>query len=98
MDGMDRVREKRSFWKKGKFWMAVGAFLLLGFLVILLLQGSTTTVRIEKDKLSVSTVTQGIFNDYIRVIGSVEPIRFIYLDAEEGGRVEEVVNEEGNSC
>ncbi len=42
-----------------------------------------------------STVKQGQFNDYIRVIGQVEPIATIYLDAEEGGRVKERIIEEG---
>ena len=95
MDGMDRVREKRSLWKQRKFWVAVVAGLFLVVVIIMLLGKNVSTVRTEKDKISISPVSEGIFNDYIRVIGSVEPIRFIYLDAEEGGRVEEIVNEEG---
>jgi HlyD family secretion protein len=95
MDGMDRVLEKRSIWKQRKFWVAMVATIFLVVVVIMLLGKNVSTVRTEKDKISVSTISQGIFNDYIRVIGSVEPIRFIYLDAEEGGRVEEIVNEEG---
>jgi HlyD family secretion protein len=96
MDGMDRVREKRSLWKQRKFWVSVVATLFLVIIVIMLLGKNVSTVRTEKDKISISSVSKGIFNDYIRVIGSVEPIRFIYLDAEEGGRVEEIVNEEGS--
>src|ERR1035437_2726390 len=95
MDGMDRVLEKKSIWKQRKFWVAVVATIFLVTVVIMLLGKNVSTVRTEKDKISVSTISKGIFNDYIRVIGSVEPIRFIYLDAEEGGRVEEIVNEEG---
>ena len=38
---------------------------------------------------------KGEFNDYIRVIGQVLPDRIIYLDAIEGGRVEERLIEEG---
>lgn len=95
MDGMDRIREKRSLWKQKKFWISVVATLFLVVIVIMLLGKNVSTVRTEKDKISISSVSEGIFNDYIRVIGSVEPIRFIYLDAEEGGRVEEIVNEEG---
>ncbi|MCX6236219.1 MAG: HlyD family efflux transporter periplasmic adaptor subunit [Bacteroidia bacterium] len=92
---MDRVREKRSLWKQRKFWVSIVGALFLVIVVIMLLGKNVSTVRTEKDKISISVVSQGIFNDYIRVIGSVEPIRFIYLDAEEGGRVEEIVNEEG---
>ncbi len=95
MDGMDRIREKKSLWKQKKFWISVFSFLAVAVLIFVLLGRNVSTVRIEKDKLMISPVSKGIFNDYIRVIGSVEPIRFIYLDAEEGGRVEEIVNEEG---
>ena len=38
---------------------------------------------------------KGEFNDYIRVIGQVLPDRIIYLDAIEGGRVEDRLIEEG---
>ncbi|HEY3389996.1 MAG TPA: efflux RND transporter periplasmic adaptor subunit [Prolixibacteraceae bacterium] len=92
---MDRIREKRSIWKQKKFWISVAAILSLVILITMLLGSNVSSVRVERDKISISDVADGIFNDYIRVIGSVEPIRFIYLDAEEGGRVEEIVNEEG---
>ena len=84
MDGMDRIREKKSLWKQKKFWISVFSFLAVAVLIFVLLGRNVSTVRIEKDKLMISPVSKGIFNDYIRVIGSVEPIRFIYLDAEEG--------------
>jgi len=95
MDGMDRIREKKSMWKQKKIWISATSFLTVAVLIFILLGHNVSTIRIEKDKLIISPVSKGIFNDYIRVIGSVEPIRFIYLDAEEGGRVEEIVNEEG---
>ena len=43
----------------------------------------------------IATVTENEFNDYIRVIGQVLPSQMIYLDAIEGGRVEERLREEG---
>src|SRR5665648_1066925 len=95
MDGMDRIREKRSLWRQKKFWFSVVGVLFLVVIIAMLLRKNVSTVRIQEEKISISTISEGIFNDYIRVIGSVEPIRFIYLDAEEGGRVEEIVNEEG---
>jgi len=95
MDGMDRIREKRSLWRQKKFWFSVVGVLFLVVIIAMLLRKNVSTVRIQEEKISISTISEGTFNDYIRVIGSVEPIRFIYLDAEEGGRVEEIVNEEG---
>ena len=47
----------------------------------------------RKDRLTIATVKQAEFNDYIRVIGQVMPNRIIYMDAIEGGRVEERLKE-----
>jgi HlyD family secretion protein len=56
----------------------------------------TSTYKVEKDKLIIETVTEDQFNDYITIPGTVEPISTIYLDADEGGRVEEKLIEEGS--
>jgi len=92
---MDRIREKRVWWKQKKFWLTAIGVIFLVMIITMLVGKNVSTVRIQEEKISISTITQGTFNDYIRVVGSVAPIRFIYLDAEEGGRVEEIVNEEG---
>jgi HlyD family secretion protein len=57
---------------------------------------NSSTFRAEKDKLTVSTVEDGLFNDYITVIGQVEPITTIYLDAIESGQIQERFIEEGS--
>ncbi|MFT6370788.1 MAG: HlyD family secretion protein [Maribacter sp.] len=54
-----------------------------------------STFRTEKDKLSIAEVTQGKFDDYITINGNVAPITTIYMDAYEGGRVNEKLIEEG---
>jgi HlyD family secretion protein len=95
MDAMDRIREKGVWWKQKKFWLTAIGVIFLVMIITMLVGKNVSTVRIQEEKISISTITQGTFNDYIRVVGSVAPIRFIYLDAEEGGRVEEIVNEEG---
>jgi HlyD family secretion protein len=56
----------------------------------------TSTYKVEKDKLIIETVIEDQFNDYITVPGTVEPITIIFLDAQEGGRVEEKLIEEGS--
>lgn len=93
--GMDKVIEKKKGLRpKHVIWTA-GA-LAFGFLLFkIVLSGSVSTFRTEKDKLTISTVEEGQFNDYITVIGRVEPITTIYLDAIEGGQVEERFIEEG---
>ncbi|HUU99853.1 MAG TPA: HlyD family efflux transporter periplasmic adaptor subunit, partial [Bacteroidales bacterium] len=56
----------------------------------------TSTYKVEKEKLIIETVIEDQFNDYITVPGTVEPISTIFLDAQEGGRVEEILIEEGS--
>ena len=56
----------------------------------------TSTYKVEKDKLIIETVVEDQFNDYITVPGTVEPISIVFLDAQEGGRVEEILIEEGS--
>ncbi len=93
--GMDKVIEK----KKGlrpKHLVWAGGVLAIGLLLYLaFFNQSGSAVRAEEDKITISTVEDGLFNDYITVIGQVEPVTTIYLDALEGGQVEERFIEEG---
>jgi len=93
--GMDKVIEKKKGLKlKHIFWIVGG--LAIAFLVYSLIVSDHSSVfRTEKEKLTISTVEASLFNDYITVIGQVEPISTIYLDVEEGGKVEEIYIEEG---
>ncbi len=92
---MDRVIEKKKGVKpKHIIWMVGG--LLFVFLLYKVISGSSEAVfRVEKEKLTIGTVERSLFNDYITIIGQVEPISTIYMDVEEGGKVEEIYIEEG---
>ncbi len=93
--GMDKVIEKKKGLRPKHIIWIVGA-LVLGFLLYKVFFTNTgSTFRAEKDKLTISNVEDSQFNDYITVIGQVEPITTIYLDAIEGGQVEERFIEEG---
>ncbi len=94
---MDRRIEKTGFKKHKKAIMAAGVALLVGAGGIYLALGSTggQTVRVAQDRLIVSAVTQGQFEDFIPVRGSVEPLTSIFLDSVEGGRVERRLAEAG---
>ncbi|MEO5603615.1 MAG: HlyD family efflux transporter periplasmic adaptor subunit [Cyclobacteriaceae bacterium] len=54
-----------------------------------------STLRIEKDKITISTVQRGVFQEFIPQTGTVEPSRTVYLDAVEGGTIKRVVAESG---
>ncbi len=87
--------EKKKGIKKQHIYLGAGVFLFLLIIYKAFFAHTVSTYRVEADKLSIETVTNGIFYDYITVTGNVEPIATIYLDAREGGRVEEKVVEEG---
>lgn len=93
--GMDKVIEKKKGLRPKHIIWIVGALAIAFLLYKVIFVESGSTFRAEKDKLTISTVEDGLFNDYITVIGNVEPITTIFLDAEEGGKVEEKLIEEG---
>jgi HlyD family secretion protein len=52
-------------------------------------------LKIEKDKITISTVQRGVFQETIPQTGIVEPSHTVYLDAIEGGTIKRVVAESG---
>lgn len=92
---MDTIIEKRKGWKRKYRVYAGGSILLVAVVLYLVLRDTSSALRVERDRLTIETVTKGEFNDFIRVIGHVMPSRIIYIDAVEGGRVEERIVEEG---
>ncbi len=88
--GMDRKLEKKK-WppKKIAQLVSVGIFVFLVISVFLFrLNKSTLTVGTER--ITISTVERGSFLEYIPVMGNVLPINTFYLNAVQGGRVEEI--------
>ncbi len=93
--GMDRIIEKKKGLRpKHYVWIGSGLVLILA-LVKLVTTDYASVYKADRDKLTISETIEGQFNDYITVVGQVEPIAIIYLDAIEGGRVEERLIEEG---
>ena len=95
---MDRILEKKKginviFTKKAvPFWLGA---VLVAFIVWLVARDDSKKLRIDADNISVNAVTQGQFNDYIRISGQVAPITTIQISPLEGGVVQEIVAEEG---
>lgn len=94
-EAMDKVIPKKTgFQKKHIGYIAIGLAAIV-LIYMAFFADRTSTYKVEKDKLIIETVTEDQFNDYITVPGTVEPITTIKLDAQEGGRVEEKLIEEG---
>lgn len=92
---MDTPIERKSRLKKKHIYAVAGGVFLLISVLYFIFRDTSSSMKVEKERLTISTIIQGEFNDYIRVIGQVLPDRIIYLDAIEGGRVEERLIEEG---
>ncbi len=94
-DGMDRpIAKKKGLQKKHIGYIAIGLVIVV-LMYMAFFTDRTSTFRVEKEKLIIESVIKDQFNDYITVPGTVEPISTIFLDAQEGGRVEEILIEEG---
>lgn len=92
---MDKIIEQKKGLKKKHIPYIAGGVFILVFIYWLIFGNHEATLRVEKDKITVEEVTSGVFNDYIRIMGNVEPITFIQLSPLETGRVVEKVVEEG---
>jgi len=93
--GMDRKIEKKKGIRPKHIIYAVAGIAFVLLLIKIMKDSNITSLKVDKDKITIEEVQYGNFNDYIRTNGAVEPISTIYLDAEEGGRVEEILIEEG---
>jgi HlyD family secretion protein len=96
IENMDRPIPKKKGLKKKHIIYGAIALAFLALIYIAFFTDRTATYKVEKDKLIIETVTEGQFNDYITVPGTVEPISTVFLDAQEGGRVEEILIGEGS--
>ena len=92
---MDRVIAKKK-WSKKRILTIAG---IAG--VVALIAGAVystsgkSKLNVETDRITISEVTKGAFQETIPVNGAVLPQTSIYLDAVEGGRVEERYVDDG---
>jgi HlyD family secretion protein len=93
---MDKIIEKKKGIKKKHIFWGIGGLAFIWLISVAFFKESVSTVRINKDRISIATVEQGVFHDFTTISGNVEPIATIFLDAREGGRVEERLIEEGS--
>ena len=96
IERMDKPIAKKKGLQKKHFGYIGIALVMITLIYMAFFADRTSTYKVEKDKLIIETVTEDQFNDYITVPGTVEPITIVFLDAQEGGRVEEKLIEEGS--
>jgi HlyD family secretion protein len=93
---MDKVIEKKGLPRKYK--IAGGA--ALGVLLIALaiwFAPTGSSQKVAADRLTISEVKKGVFDDFLPLRGRVTPLLTVFLDAVEGGRVEKILVEDGTT-
>jgi len=85
---MDRIIEKKN--KNLKKYGIIAGSVVAGILLVyyIFFHDFQSKLIVHKDRITIATVTEDDFIEYIPPIGTVIPIKTIYLDAIQGGQVE----------
>ena len=92
---MDRIIEQKHRWKQSYLLYGLGGVALMALLIWGFAGSGSNVQRVSAGQLTISTVTEEEFNDYVRLNGTVVPIQVVQISPEEGGIVQERVVEEG---
>jgi HlyD family secretion protein len=92
---MDRILDGSIKRRKQIITYSGAGTIVLAVVLFFIFRDNSSKLNVEQDKITIEEVKKDIFQDYISVIGTVEPIQTVYLDATEGGRVEEIFIREG---
>jgi len=92
---VDRVIAKKTWTTKRL--LTIGGILAIVALVVssYLLTSGKSQLSVDTERITISEIKKGPFQEFIPVNGVVMPLTTIYLDAVEGGRVEEKYVEDG---
>ena len=95
-EGMDKKIEK-AIWGKKQLGMLLGIIAILAIIIYSVgFMDTRSTLNVDRENISVSTVQQESFQESIQVRGTVQPIQTMYLDAVEGGVVDDIYKETGS--
>ena len=93
---MDRIIENKAKKRRKYYWIG-GSIIVVALIVWqIFFADHSSKLNVDADRLTIVEVLEQDFLDYMNANGTVEPISTIYLDAIEGGRIEEILIEEGN--
>ena len=93
---MDKVIEKKKGWPAQRV-IVFAAIALVSIVVVwqVISRSSGTRLSADSARLTTGIVQRGEFLEYYPFDGTVQPATSVYLDIEEGGRVDEVLVEGG---
>lgn len=92
---MDRVIAKK-YWNKKRILTIAGIAGVIGLAIAsYIFTSGKARLNVDAERITISEVKNGPFQEFIPVNGVILPITTIYLDALEGGRVEEKYVDDG---
>jgi HlyD family secretion protein len=92
---MDRKVEKKGILPKKVVYGLAIAITLIVMVLLIMQQTSSRSLNVDGNRIVISPVTSGLFEDFIPVRARVTPRKTVFLDAIEGGRVESRLIEDG---
>ena len=92
---MDRVIEKKK-WSTKRILTIAGIMAVVALIAAsYYFTSGKSKLNVDTDRITISEIKKGTFQEFIPVNGVVLPLTTIYLDAVEGGRVEDKYVDDG---
>ena len=92
---MDRKIEKKTWTPKFIAIIAGSTLLLVLIIYQLFFADSRSSMNVNMERITIASVKEGEFTDYIPVSGAIEPGEVFFLDALEGGNISKIIRESG---
>ncbi len=93
---MDRAIKKRKWGLKRIFGLLMIGGIVFIAVYYFFYQDKSSKLNVHAEKIIISTVSKDSFQEFIPILGKVQPVTMVYLDAMEGGRVEKKFQEAGD--
>lgn len=94
---MDKIIKKKV-WTPQRIALGIGILAFLGFSTYsIFLSGKQSTLNVNKERITISDVKNGVFDEFIVVTGVIQPLKTYQLDAIEGGYVAQKLIDGGAS-
>jgi HlyD family secretion protein len=94
--GMDRKIKKKKWPPRRIITYAASAIFVLVVVYLFVFKMSKSSLNVKLERITISTVEKGPFQEHIPVMGQVLPIETYFLELSEGGTVEEIYMEAGS--
>lgn len=92
---MDRKINKKKFTKQSILVYVIGLAIIFITVYNIIDSDSPKKMNIEADHIMISSVEEGLFQEYTPVTGSIQPLETFQLDVSNGGRILKKFVDEG---